>query len=360
MRVLSIQQPTAHLVVRNLQHAIVKSWGTDFRGRIAIQASSAVPSKEIEKEWTRDERTARVFADQGWSGRNDLKDLPRGAIIGTVELRSVNLGKALHGQNARQIPRFDMNEALYAALGRVGGGFGWNEPRIEPVPVVIPDDQYAWTFAHPVAIEPIEDVMGQQHLWNLTRELSKIVEEREARMRAGEWRPPAINPGKRRRAMIAWEREWNKVYDELGWRLLLEAYWEVQVSQQKFDDPDFEGQFVRSMQRWTKHFGVAVPGRGLHIRVEPHLRSLFGGRDLVRALEFEATVREDLERQMKSAEEEARAERYHRQLVDLIRELKEKAARKPISDAEIRTRVKNQFKRLVEEAVEREMGELGV
>src|SRR5882672_2715273 len=101
MRVLSIQQPTAHLVVRSLQRVIVKSWGTDFRGRIAIHASSAVPSKEIEREWTRDERTARVFADQGWSGRNDLKTLPRGAIIGTVEVRSVNLGKALHTQNAR-------------------------------------------------------------------------------------------------------------------------------------------------------------------------------------------------------------------------------------------------------------------
>jgi hypothetical protein len=133
MRVLSIQQPWAHLVVRGLRTIDVRTYTKAVTGRIAIHASGAMPSKEIEREWERDEKTARVFAEMGWRGRNDLRGLPRSAVIGTVEVRGIFLGRDLHRENARQIPRFDFNEALHAALGRwvagTGGASGAWSPR---------------------------------------------------------------------------------------------------------------------------------------------------------------------------------------------------------------------------------------
>jgi hypothetical protein len=355
MRVLSVQQPWAHLIVRGMRTVEVRSWTSDYRGRIAIHASSAVPSKEIEAEWQRDEKTARVFADQGWRSRNDLKSLPRSAIVGTVELRGVHLGKTLHQQNARPIPRHDFNQALYSALGRVGGGYGWTQPRVEPAPVVIPDDQYAWTFGKPCVIDPIEDVLGLQRLWTLPKEIAATVQEREDATRSGQWKPPATDYGKRRRAMEDWGRQWDKLYDDLGWRLLLEAYWEVQATQFDFEDEDFEKQFRRTLRKWIEQYGVVVPGAGLHVRVPPTLGKWFDDRPIVRALEFEATVRWELQEQIRKDEEDARAHSYHAQVTGLLRDLKARAARRPISNAEIVKRVKDECKRLLEEGVQAEM-----
>lgn len=335
MRVLSIQQPWAHLIVRGMRTVDVRSWTRDYRGRIAIHASSAMPSKEIESEWQRDEQTARVFADQGWRSRGDLKTLPRSAIVGTVELRNVHIGKALHTQHARQIPRHDFDEALYAALGRVGGGFGWTQPRVAPAPVVIPDDQYAWTFAKPCVIEPLEDVAGQQHLWRLPNDLADVVLEREAATQAGTWRAPAVDAAKRRRAMEDWGRAWNKVYDDLAWRLLFEGFWEMQTEYLTFDDEDIEKQFKRSLRLWIDAYGFALPGAGKHVRIPPHLAKWFPGKPVVRVLEFEATVRWEVQEQLRAEADEARMHSHHAQLADMLRDLKGRAARRPISNAEI-------------------------
>lgn len=347
MRVLSIQQPWVHLVVRNLRTVEVRSYGTPHPrrlGRIAIHASGAMPSKEIEAEWERDEKTARVFAEMGWRSRNDLRSLTRSGLVGTVEVRDVYLGKDLHRENARQIPRFDFNEALYAALGRVGGGFGWHERRVAPTPVVIPDDAYAWTFARGIAIEPIEGVPGQQRLWTLPDDIAEEVARREAQARAGQWRPPPVDAAKRRRAKADWEREWSKVYDDLAWRIVLEAGWEMQVREAEFDDPDYERSFRQAVKRWIDQHGVVVPGAGLHVRVPPLLRPIFRGREVVRALEFEAEVRIAIQAHMEAEEEYARVLGYHARVLEVIRDLKARAARRPISNAEIVKRAKDAFR----------------
>jgi hypothetical protein len=91
MRTLSIQQPFAQLVVRGMKLLEVRPQDTDYRGRIAIHASAAVPPKAIEKQWKEDRDMALRFADEGWLDREDIKALPRSAIIGTVELVGVHL-----------------------------------------------------------------------------------------------------------------------------------------------------------------------------------------------------------------------------------------------------------------------------
>lgn len=343
MRALSIQQPWVQLVARGLRTVEVRPYTKDVRGRIAIHASGAMPSKEIEQEWHRDERTARVFAEMGWRSRNDLRGLTRQAVIATVEVRGIFLGKDLHRENARQIPRFDFNEALYAALGRVGGGFGWSQRRVEPAPVVIPDDQYAWVFAWPIEIEPIE-IAGHQQLWTLPADVAKEVAAREARTKAREWRPPPVDEAKRRRAKADWEREWEKVYDDLAWRILLEAAWEIQLGATTFTDPDYEDAFRRTLKRWIDEHGVVVPGAGLHVRLDPQLRALFGGREVVRTLEFEATLREHLLAEIQAEKDNARVMSYHERVLEVVRDLKARAARRPISNAEIVKRAKDAFR----------------
>jgi hypothetical protein len=356
MRVLSVQQPWAQLIVRGLLTFDVRSYPPkkEFRGRIAIHASNRVPSKEIENEWTRDEDTAKVFASQGWRGRNDLKDLPRQAIVGTVELRDVVLGKELHLEGARQIPRWDMNEAIHAALGRKGGRFGWAEPSLKPARLPIPDEEYAWIFAMPVEIDPIVEIEGQQHLWSLPKEIASELVERNTRARTGQWKPAAPDASKRKRALDDWARNWSQVYEDEAWRLILEAHWELQREWFPFEDEGVEKSFRQTIEKLQRERGVVVPGRGLHMPVEPELQKWFGGRSLVRAIEYEATLREEIREAVKKEAEDKEAHRKHAVLVELLKELKGKAARRPMSQAEIKARVKAEFRRMIEEAVERD------
>ena len=162
MRVLSIQQPFAQLVVRGAKRLEVRPWTTKYRGRIAIHASSAVPSRDIVREWKRDREMALRFADQGWLDRDDLKALPRSAIIGTVELVGVYLGKEVHEGST---PHFAWNLATnrmeVAARDPRSGQLRPIETRQRPLLVPVPENQYAWVFGDPVEIEP---AVGYKHV----------------------------------------------------------------------------------------------------------------------------------------------------------------------------------------------------
>ncbi len=84
MKTLSLRQPWASLIFagKNVEN---RSWSTNYRGRIAIHASlAAAPPEHREK--------AKHLADMGYASRLDLADLPRGAVLGTVELVGVESG----------------------------------------------------------------------------------------------------------------------------------------------------------------------------------------------------------------------------------------------------------------------------
>jgi len=68
MKALSLTQPWASLIADGRKRIETRSWPTSFRGRIAIHAA-----KSIDKE---------ACAEFGYRP----EDLPRGAIIGTIEL----------------------------------------------------------------------------------------------------------------------------------------------------------------------------------------------------------------------------------------------------------------------------------
>lgn len=351
MRALSVQQPWAHLVVNGFLGALTRSWTTSFRGPVAIHASSAMPSKEIEREWTRDEDTAKVFAHMGWRGRNDLKALPRSAIVGVVQLRETYLGADLHRGEGDPETDWYVQDAIHRALGRKLLPF--EAPRVQPVHLPLAEGEYAWILHGPVQIEPI-DVMGQQHLWTVPADVSREVQARVTRTELRQWRPAAVDVGKRRRAMDDWVRHWSKAYDDEAWRLLIEAHWELKCEWFPFEEEVHEAAFRATLKKTIASRGKVVPGLGIHVHLLPSELDLFAGRPLVRALEYEATLRWEIQEAMRTATEDARVQRTHARLVELLKELKGKAAKKPMSAADIRMRVRAEFRRLMEEGVEKE------
>jgi len=73
MKALSIRQPWAHLVVKGIKRIENRTWATNYRGPLLIHAANywhAIPIEEIEARF-------RVRIP---------RDLPRGAIVGRVEL----------------------------------------------------------------------------------------------------------------------------------------------------------------------------------------------------------------------------------------------------------------------------------
>ncbi|MBZ5689851.1 MAG: ASCH domain-containing protein [Acidobacteriia bacterium] len=68
-RALTIRQPWASMIVWGLKTVEVRSWSTEYRGEIFIHAAKRI-----------DERAASLFC---------LDDLPRGALLGTVQLVDV-------------------------------------------------------------------------------------------------------------------------------------------------------------------------------------------------------------------------------------------------------------------------------
>lgn len=90
MKVLSIRQPWASLIIKGFKNVENRSWRTPIRGEIAIHASSL----KSEDDWIDAVITASMihtitFSDsEKWiiESIGEFDKLPRGLIIGTVEI----------------------------------------------------------------------------------------------------------------------------------------------------------------------------------------------------------------------------------------------------------------------------------
>ena len=79
MHALSVMQPWASLIVLGVKRIETRPWHTGFRGRLAVHASSRLPPGFDEVVGTEAVRSALRLAP--W------QRLPRGVLLGTVELR---------------------------------------------------------------------------------------------------------------------------------------------------------------------------------------------------------------------------------------------------------------------------------
>ena len=79
MKVLSVRQPWAYLIVAGYKDIENRTWYTNPRGPLLIHASKAVDPNDFPKQrqWIRE------------AGIDIPEDLPRGAIVGSVNLTAV-------------------------------------------------------------------------------------------------------------------------------------------------------------------------------------------------------------------------------------------------------------------------------
>lgn len=127
MKAITIKQPWASLIVSGLKDVENRTWKTNFRGRVLIHAGKA-----------RDKSFGmpkKLFADNKVYSIINSKQLPQGAIIGSVEI----------------VDCVKNHPSLWAVEGE------WN-----------------WVLASPILFDkPIEDVKGKLSFWKYEGELPK-------------------------------------------------------------------------------------------------------------------------------------------------------------------------------------------
>lgn len=146
MRVLSIKQPWATLIVRGVKRFEARNWQTPHRGTIAVHASSGTAPFLFEHA-DDDEVLGSVLCSQGWGQLGDLKSLPRTAVVGTVDIVKI-------------VPASEIWESLTPVDRVLVGSF--DEP---------PENLYLWELANPREIAPVS-VNGKLNLWTLPDDIT--------------------------------------------------------------------------------------------------------------------------------------------------------------------------------------------
>ena len=137
MKVLSLLQPWASLVVMGKKKIETRSWKTTYRGPLLIHASKGKKAALLASE--------RPFSNY----IADFSMLPFGAIIGKVTLTDVVRIDQVAFSN-EMINHLSMEER---AFGDYGAG------------------RYAWMLEEPVAFSCPIRILGALHLWEYTGEL---------------------------------------------------------------------------------------------------------------------------------------------------------------------------------------------
>jgi hypothetical protein len=136
MKALTLTQPWASLVAVGAKRIETRSWGTTYRGPLAIHAAKGMNKEALrvvteEPFWT----ALQPAYGHGW--------LPRGCVIAIVQLVDV-------------IPA---ERALIAHADSREQAFGdYSEGR------------YAWIFGHVVPVDPPSAAKGMLGLWDWTEE----------------------------------------------------------------------------------------------------------------------------------------------------------------------------------------------
>ncbi len=347
MRALSIPQPWAELVIRGVKTVEVRSWYAKHTGgRIAIHASVNIELKKVEALWADDRSVAQCFADQGWKDRDDLRALPRGAIVGSVDLRGVHRAEAVRATKVDPSGGNWIEDALEIAVrDPVTGTLRPGPAPARMLPVAIPAQGWVFGFARALAVEPILGVGGQQHLWALPAELAAELAVRESRARSGEWRRAEPSPESIRAARDAWRERFETEEARHATRLLREALHEAANDALALEDEGAERMLRQAMQRLTDERGERDADGRAWIRVPKVIRPLFADAERVPAAQFEADVRMLMHRVRHEQEAHAAYAKLYADAVARLRERLAHAEHSPSSRAGIDAEVKRMFKR---------------
>ncbi len=176
MKAISLWQPHASLVVAGVKRFETRSWATSYRGRLAIHAAKLTGFNLWKRLGADDAATAEMNrletillrADGGYifvscgCGRIDIDTLPRGCLLGTVELVDVFHCRPLwNGGVVDTTLLIDPeNTARGAGLSALERSLGDYSP-----------GRYAWAFENPVAFPRPIPYRGRQRLFDVPDEL---------------------------------------------------------------------------------------------------------------------------------------------------------------------------------------------
>jgi activating signal cointegrator 1 len=124
MKVISILQPWASLIVLGHKRIETRSWNTKYRGPILIHASAG--KKELYRELLLD-----FHQEFDLRGLPNYRDLPFGAIIG-----STNLVDTKHVEEFSGLLELTHQERIFGDYSP--GRYGWMLEGLEKLPYPIP------------------------------------------------------------------------------------------------------------------------------------------------------------------------------------------------------------------------------
>lgn len=155
LKVLSIRQPWASMIVRGLKRFEIRTWSTPYRGQLIIHASSATPTKALADEVFEEfPELGELMSRVGIASLKDLRALPRSAIVGVVTLVDVLDSEAVKG------------------LATVDDATILDE---------VDDANFHWLLSNAVEIEPVTGINGKLNLWKLDAPTEKTVLARLSR-----------------------------------------------------------------------------------------------------------------------------------------------------------------------------------
>ncbi len=135
MRILSIQQPWASLIVMGIKDVENRSWNAKYRGKMLIHASSRkVPKNYLYNEYP--DWTSNILNLLNTGAIPNLQTLPTNAIVGYVDLTDVIVGKMVNSvwEATPETFKFILKNAMMfdtPILGVNGKLNIWNYPDID-------------------------------------------------------------------------------------------------------------------------------------------------------------------------------------------------------------------------------------
>jgi activating signal cointegrator 1 len=149
MKVISLLQPWASLVVYGDKKIETRSWNTKYRGKLLIHASK----KYLPEQMKLGEKFNREYG----AGLGFTEDLPTGQIIGVVEL--------IHVVESRYC--FEDNEFE-------DKGHKWKLTKAERAFGDYSPDRFGWLLSNPVLFKTGIPAKGSLGLWEYTGTVNLI------------------------------------------------------------------------------------------------------------------------------------------------------------------------------------------
>ena len=323
MRVLSVQQPYAQLIVRGIKRLEARAWDPRYTGRIAIHAAVNIAVKELRAEWDLNRSMAKSFGDQGWLDTDDLKALPRGAIVGTVELLGAQ--KGLRGKDGPgNLFAWNSYARRYEFADRhpKTGKVRRLRPTVAPIKVVARSTDVVWVLRKPVEIEPITDIAGERWLWTLEESIASEVEARAARTASGEWKRPPIDRARRRESHKRFRAQWRARLELEIREIEAEVRHALDVQAHEFSG-GVERRFQQTFKRYlTEHLVVEKDGTEM-VRVDRKMRRAIRSGNLLPRETFELELRRYIKSEAARVEKEQKDDLRRRKLMHMLMDLRD-------------------------------------